>query len=532
MRITNNIILHNTSNNINGNKINVDNLNNQMSSQKKIQRPSEDPVIAIRALRLRSSLSEIDQYYEKNIPDAESWLDVTETAILNMKDILTTIRTQCEYGANDSLTTDNRKTILTQLEKLREQVYSEGNADYAGRTVFTGYRTNKKLTFMENELTTSYKISQKLSYSSIEEHRYYGNDVEVPKKDDILPNPNPNPTPVPDPVSATFDRIRLPYDGIDSITVTDDITGDETAVAANGATVVIDYSYEDANGATQTNGALTVTIYDTYDSWLAASGNGVYEVAANGAVFIKDTGELILGTDASATLKSSKAELDFNYTKTGFDRGELRPEYYFNCTNVTDPANHITYEKYDAEGNEIYQDINYMVAANQTITVNTNASDVFDASLGRDVDELIDAVQRSLDANQTVEDIQAMMKQEQYSSDECQAKLEEWLAAAQKEADYADDNMQKLYNSYIGKCDKYLEKVNLALTEVGSKGQSLELTKNRMSNQQTTIEELKSTNEDRDLSDIIIDYTSAYTAYQASLQAASMINQVTLLSYL
>lgn len=522
MRITNNIILHNTSSNINGNKINVDNLNNQMSSQKKIQRPSEDPVIAIRALRLRSSLSEIDQYYEKNIPDAESWLDVTETAMLNMKDIISSIRTQCEYGANDTLTTDNRKTILTQLEKLREQVYSEGNADYAGRTVFTGYRTNKKLTFMENELTTSYEISQKLSYSSIEEYRYYGNDVEVPGSEfDIL-----NGT-IPDPASATFDRIRLPYGGIDSITGTDGNPADETTPST-----VIGYSYVDAAGVTQTDGELTVTIYDTYDSWLAASGNGTYEIADDEAVFIRDTGELILGTDASATLKSSKAELDFNYTKTGFDSGELRPEYYFNCTNVTDPANPITYEKYDADGNEIYQDINYMVAANQTLTVNTNASDVFDASLGRDVDELIDAVQRSLDANQTVEDIQAMMKQEQYSSDDCQAKLEEWLAAAQKEADYADDNMQKLYNSYIGKCDEYLEKVNLALTEVGSKGQSLELTKNRMSNQQTTIEELKSTNEDRDLSDIIIDYTSAYTAYQASLQAASMINQVTLLSYL
>ena len=78
MRITNNIILHNTSININGNKGNVDTLNNQMTSQKKIQRPSDDPVTAIRALRLRSTLSEIDQYYEKNIPDAESWLDVTE----------------------------------------------------------------------------------------------------------------------------------------------------------------------------------------------------------------------------------------------------------------------------------------------------------------------------------------------------------------------------------------------------------------------------------------------------------------------
>ena len=129
MRITNNMILHNTSSNINGNKVNVNNLNNQMTSQKKIQRPSEDPVIAVRALRFRSTLSEIDQYYENNIPDAEAWLDVTETALKNMKTILGDIRTQCVYGASDQITSDDRKTILSNLEKLRDQVYSEGNAD-------------------------------------------------------------------------------------------------------------------------------------------------------------------------------------------------------------------------------------------------------------------------------------------------------------------------------------------------------------------------------------------------------------------
>ena len=53
-----------------------------------------------------------------------------------------------------------------------------------------------------------------------------------------------------------------------------------------------------------------------------------------------------------------------------------------------------------------------------------------------------------------------------------------------------------------------------------------------MENQQTTVETLKSTNEDRELSDIIIDYTSAYTAYEASLQAAAKVNQNTLLNFI
>ena len=241
---------------------------------------------------------------------------------------------------------------------------------------------------------------------------------------------------------------------------------------------------------------------------------------------------MIFNNDTAATVKNGEAQLEISYTKTGFSNGEVRPEYYYDCKDVTDPNNVLEYKHFDDAGNVIYQDINYVVAANQTLTVNTLAASVFDSAIGRDVDEMIDAVQYAMDANQKVEDIEKMMKMDEYSSDECQAKLESWLAAAKKEADYADDNLQKLYNSYIGNFDGYLEGVVLAQTDVGSKGQSLDLTKNRMANQQTTMEELKSTNEDRELSDIIIDYTSAYTAYQASLQAASKVNQVTLLSYL
>ena len=52
MRVTNSMISRNSMININSNKVNVDILNTQMTTQKKISRPSEDPVIAIRALRL------------------------------------------------------------------------------------------------------------------------------------------------------------------------------------------------------------------------------------------------------------------------------------------------------------------------------------------------------------------------------------------------------------------------------------------------------------------------------------------------
>ena len=152
MRITNNMIMGNTKTNINATKLLVDKYNTQMTTQKKISKASEDPVIAIRSMRMATTLSHLGQYVDNNIPDAKSWLDVTETALKNMKSIITDIRTQCVYGSTDTLTAEDRQTILNQLSALSQQVYSEGNSDYAGRTIFTGYYTSSSLTFMKDEI--------------------------------------------------------------------------------------------------------------------------------------------------------------------------------------------------------------------------------------------------------------------------------------------------------------------------------------------------------------------------------------------
>lgn len=149
MRITNKIMQNNNLSNINTNKLLQDRLSTQMSTEKKINRPSDDPVVAIRALRLRSNVTEVTQYYSRNIPDAESWLNVTEEALKNLAEIVTQMQKQCTKGSNGDLKTSNRQIIIEQLKALADEVYSTGDADYAGRYVFTGYRTDTPLSFME-----------------------------------------------------------------------------------------------------------------------------------------------------------------------------------------------------------------------------------------------------------------------------------------------------------------------------------------------------------------------------------------------
>ncbi len=519
MRVTNNMILRNSTYNINGTKGNVDSSMNQMTTQKKITKPSDDPVVAIRSLRLSTSLSRVEQYYKKNIPDAQSWLDVTETALTNIKSLMTDIRTQCVNGATDTLTQDDRNTILSQLKALKNQIFAEGNADYAGRTVFTGFRTDQELVFTEDEKDTEYNIQQKFTYEDMESFRYYTGKVQTPTTGvEVLDT-----TKIPDITQTNYYRVTLGYEDIENM--------NEFSYSYSGAggTTEVTFTRQD-DGTYVSTGAGNMTSYDTEDDWAAAT--GTKEVGDDDIVFIKETGQLIFGANVASEIRTNHATMNMNYDKKGFEKGELKPEYYYNCTDNTNPSKPVTYEKFDANGEEIGYDINYTVSANQELTVNLEASDAFNSDIQRDVDDMIRAVENSIDAHKKLDDIKKMMGETQYAGTEYQTSLKKWLSAAQKEVDLADDHLQKLYSSEIGKVDDYLKDVNLAITKVGCTVDQLELTETRMSNQQETIMELQSSNDDLDISEIIMNYTSAYNAYQSSLTAAGKLSGMTLLNYI
>ena len=200
MRITNGMMTSNTKNNININKLNEDRLNTQIATGQVISRPSEDPVVAIRALRLNTNLSQLNQYYKKNIPDAEAWMNVTETALKQTDMIFTNIKENLTTGASDDNTANDRQKILESLKGLRAELYSSGNADYAERTVFTGYRTGESLTFLatDTDLNSEYMIHETFDAKSLETINYITSD----ESDETKVTQN------------DISRIRLSYDNI------------------------------------------------------------------------------------------------------------------------------------------------------------------------------------------------------------------------------------------------------------------------------------------------------------------------------
>ena len=529
MRITNKIMQNNNLANINTNKLLQDRLSTQMSTEKKINRPSDDPVVAIRALRLRSNVTEVTQYYTKNIPDAESWLKVTEESLKTLSDIVTAMQKQCTNGAKDYLESSDRLTIIEQLKALADEVYTTGDADYAGRYVFTGYRTDTSLSFPDTT-ELQYRITEQLDKNAIDQVTVItthsagaGGANDVTDVMDMTTNNYKNLTVKKEDVQAVEAyRFRLAYGSCDST---------ETPAPK------IEYQERAANGtySTQTIEAEIVHDYESPYEQIANLPDGEVK-----AYFVPETGEMLLSKgaydklmatkDDASTPGTNEGEIRITYDKTNWTKGDLRPEHYFYCeTNPDDEDAKIINNPTYLTGNVEHQEIEYDVGFNQTIRINSTADECFKHGIGREVEDLVNAMQDVVDTEKIVNDLKALLKT---SSGEEAEEIQQKLDVAQKVLDMKSNKAQKMFEHGITVMQNHLDDTNLSITNTGTRSRKLELIENRMQSQKTTFETLKSENEDVDITEVIINLTSAKLTYEASLMATSKVVQTSLLQFL
>ena len=114
MRVTNKMMSAGMLNNIMSNKADMNKKFNQYATRQKIQKPSEDPVIAIRSLKYRSNLTQVNQYLKKNVEDAYNWMEVTESALNSMTSLLKDIAGYVTQGSKDTYEVIDRDSISSQ----------------------------------------------------------------------------------------------------------------------------------------------------------------------------------------------------------------------------------------------------------------------------------------------------------------------------------------------------------------------------------------------------------------------------------
>ena len=504
MRITNSIITNNTIRNVNINKSTLDSLYTQLSTGKLIQKASENPIIAIRALRFRSEMSELQQYLKKNIPDARSWMTLTEDALTSVDGMVKDMITYTVQATNGPLDTETKLSIINTMKQYRGQIHEDANATYSGRSIFTGYKTNSTMTFTHTDPTIKYDITETFTPEDLDTVMTISNSVDAATI-----------TNIPDagmPKRHDTYRLRLSYDKVEE--------------------AELKIKYTDSNG----NAKPDITVEKL------TSSNGKYFDSANNeinpyqqmaddnnttskAYLIADTGEVVMNKAAYQEL-SQATSISMEYTKIGFEKGELRPENYFGCTCTTNDG---IEKKIEYSPNR--QDINYTVNFNQTMKVNTEGRDVFKHDIIRDMDELIDITQKTLDLEQKVKKLENMQKDPSYSEAQ-QKDIETMLAAAKKELDYSQDILVSMYGAANTSLTAYQNTVVSEISDIGARCTRLSLNETRLGNQNNSLEELKSVNEDADEAETIIHLTTAHNVYEASLSAASKLLSTSLLDYI
>lgn len=141
MRITHNMMFSNM--NANMNTILSDYMESgiQMSSQKRVNRPSDDPTSTVRILDYRASIVANDTFIN-NSKEADSWLKSTDGALQQAQGILTRVTELAEQAATGTLTPENRMQISFELEQLFDQLINIANTEYNGTHIFSGHKTH------------------------------------------------------------------------------------------------------------------------------------------------------------------------------------------------------------------------------------------------------------------------------------------------------------------------------------------------------------------------------------------------------
>jgi len=568
--------------NLNTNKALLDDLNNQMSTRKKINDPTKDPVTAVSSLRYRGSLSEYTQYLGKNVTDAASWTDSTRAAIDTAKELMRSLKAEYTSASNGTNENTDRWTYYDNMVNVVNEYFSVGDTTNENRYLFSGARTGDSLTFSEKNFDDRFKaVTEGMSQTDIDNnypdkftntYKYAGIteefDIEDIESYGFTARQGKTGT---DGASGVTDQ------EISSIETTDTDEVNETKVQNVEAyrirlayekldesqdNVTYGYKYVDKDGkiqeSTETTNVRVLVVKDKNgnDVDISADVNcnvhlitNDYEINQDSLsgeeVFLNTTtGNLIFGQSVQAKLSeclNSGYSISFEYNKSAWEEGDAKPEHYFKCVDVgpgTDASQAIGYNLYyDTDGVQqkssgADQEIYYNVGEGMQIRVNSKASDAFTLDARRDLNELRDALTAWDNARSKVERLKEMQNDTTTYGSDVQEKITYLLQAAEKETEYAKEKVDTMLSNGITRSGNYFDVVNLAGTEMGTSINRLNLIRNRLTEHQSTTTAQASDNENIDISTVAVEVNAATISFSAALQVTGKISQQSLVNFL
>lgn len=142
MRISDNQFSQMMLQSLQGNNAGLGHVLQQMTTGERLTKLSDDPMASIKLLNLERENSAIAQY-QNNIANVKTTLSSQETHLDSVKESLMSMRDIALWGANGSLTDQDRTGMITELKSYRDSIESSFNAqDEEGHYLFSGTKTD------------------------------------------------------------------------------------------------------------------------------------------------------------------------------------------------------------------------------------------------------------------------------------------------------------------------------------------------------------------------------------------------------
>lgn len=124
-----------------------------IASQKRINRPSDDPIGMGKVLDYRQTLSSIEQY-ETNIQRGQERLEITEITLDLVDELLQGVHAIAMTEAGG--TTESRQLTAEEVKNLFDQVLDLANSKLNGNYMFSGYQTQTAPFSRDDTLATTF----------------------------------------------------------------------------------------------------------------------------------------------------------------------------------------------------------------------------------------------------------------------------------------------------------------------------------------------------------------------------------------
>lgn len=144
MRITNNMLSSNLLQNLEAAQGRIDDLQNQLSTGHRINKPSDDPTGVQNAMRLKSNIASVTQW-SNNADQALQFMNTTDSTMGDMTSMLQRIRDLAVQGSNGTLATTDRGAIADEVDQLSSQLQIMANTQVGSKYMFSGSATDKEL---------------------------------------------------------------------------------------------------------------------------------------------------------------------------------------------------------------------------------------------------------------------------------------------------------------------------------------------------------------------------------------------------